>query len=176
MEVDDNAPPVRRVYDVETMISRLARDIARNLITVTEVRERYQLDDFEFDRLLKSPFFAVRFEEELAEWNAGTAKAGEQRVQAKSLTMIEESLPEIFALIHDKNQPMGAKIQALQWASNVAGLVKKDAPAGLDGRNASDRIRFNIFIDNKKVSFDKPIDEVPSKVIDGTATLVDKEV
>lgn len=156
--------------NIETMASRLAREIARNLVPLGTIKERYRIDEDDYQRLVGSTFFKLRLEEELELWGASTPKAINERITAKSATMIEESLPEIFDLIHDKKQPMAAKIEALKWASSVAGLIKKG-----EGREVGpgERVRFNIFIGEKQVSFEKSLEE--PKVIEGTAKLVHNE-
>jgi hypothetical protein len=163
MADDDNR------YAIETMASKLAREIARNLIPIGRIQERYHITEDEYQRIVGSNFFRLRLEEELELWNASTPKAIQERISAKSLTMIEESIPEVFELIHDKKQPMSAKIDALKWASSVAGLIKRDSgPA-----DSSERVRFNIYIGDKQQSFDKPID---APMIEGSSVLVDKEI
>jgi hypothetical protein len=150
------------------MVSRLAREIARDLIPIEEICERYKLSEDEYQRLIKHPMFARRFQEELDIWNASTPHAIGGRISAKTATMIEESLPEIYALIHDRNVPMAPKIEALKWASRVAGVGERENTQ----QTLGERVRFNIFIGDQKVSFDKEITD--AKTIEGSATLVDK--
>jgi hypothetical protein len=159
MADDDNR------YAIETLASKLAREIARNLVPLGRIQERYQIDETTYQSIVASHFFKHRLEEELDLWNASTPKAIQERISAKSLTMIEESLPEVWDLVHDKKQPMSAKIDALKWASSISGLIKKDTGPS----DASERVRFNIYIGDKQVSFDKPID---APVIEGSALLV----
>lgn len=170
MADDDNPrpdePPAREL-DLETMASKLAREVARNLIPINEIRERYHLTETEYQNLVKSQHFAVRFTEELDLWSASTPKAINERITAKAGVMIEESIPQVFELIHDPAQPMAAKIQALQWASSLAGFSKKEGVV----RDGGDKVRFNIYIGDKQVTFDKPIEPV---TIEGTAILTDK--
>lgn len=155
--------------NIETMASQLAREIARNLIPLSEIQERYRLDEDQYQRIVGSSYFRLRLEEEQDLWNASTPKAINERIQAKTGTMIEESLPEIFDLIHDRKQPMAAKIDALKWASSVAGLIKRSDQSG----GTAERVRFNIYIGEKQMAFDKPIADAP--VIDGTQLLLDKQ-
>jgi hypothetical protein len=151
--------------DPEVLCFQLAREIARNIIPVDEIKERLHLSEEDYQRLIKTPIFAIRLKEEVDTWSASTPKATSERIETKLGTMIEESIPEIYALIHDKHQPMSAKIAALQWATNIAGFGKRDnGPAAL-----GERVKFNIYIGDQKVSFDKAL-EAP--VIEGTSTLV----
>jgi len=164
--VDDFSPPE---INYELMVSRLAREIARDLVPIADICTRYKIDEDQYQRMIKHPMFAQRFQEELDIWNASTPRAITERIGAKAATMIEESLVEVYTLIHDRNVPMAAKVEALKWASRVAGIGEKDANQGQPG----DRVRFNIYIGEKKVSFDK--DVTPTKTIEGSAVLVDKD-
>lgn len=160
--------PAETPVNVELLASRLAREVARDLIPVGQICERYKIDDDTYERVIRHPIFHTRLQEELDIWNASTPRAITERISAKSATMIEESLIEVYELIHDKNQPMSAKIEALKWASKLAGVGEREAKDLLPG----ERIRFNIFIGDKKVSFEK---EPDPKVIEGAAVLVDKD-
>ena len=159
------APPM----NVELLASRLAREVARDLIPVDQICERYKIDDDTYQRILRHPMFQQRLQEELDIWNASTPRAITERISAKAATMIEESIIEVYELIHDKNQPMSAKIEALKWASKLAGVGEREAKDLLPG----ERVRFNIFIGDRKVSFDKQIED--AKVIEGAAILTDKD-
>jgi hypothetical protein len=154
--------------NIETMASQLAREIARNLIPLGEIQQRYRIDEDDYQRIVGSNFFKQRLDEELELWNASTPKAIGERISAKTATMIEESIPEVFELIHDKKQPMAAKIDALKWAANMSGLIKRDS-----GAATGERVRFNIYIGEKQVNIDKPLIETP--LIEGTQVLLDKQ-
>jgi ribosomal protein L7/L12 len=160
--------PVETPVNVELLASRLAREIARDLIPIDQICERYKIDDDIYQRILRHPLFQQRLQEETDIWNASTPRAITERISAKAATMIEESLIEVYELVHDKNQPMSAKIEALKWASKLAGVGEREAKDMLPG----ERIRFNIFIGDKKVSLEK---EVVPTTIEGSAVLIDKD-
>ena len=155
-------------YAIETMASKLAREIARDLIPLGRILEHYKIDEDTYQRIVGSSFFRVRLEEEQALWGGSDPKQIQERIVAKNLTMIEESIPEVWDLIHDKKQPMSEKINALKWASSVSGLIKRDSGQG----DASERVRFNIYIGDKQQSFDKTVD---TKTIEGAAVLIKNE-
>lgn len=159
----------------EVLVSRIAREIARNLVPIETICERYRLSDDDYQRILRSPIFQSRLQEELEIWSASTPKAIVDRIQAKAATMIEESLVEVYDLIHDKAQPMAAKISALAWATKMAGVgeVRDLGPPGVSSGTGSG-INFNIFIGDKKVTFTQSA-EPNTKTIEGSAVLVDKE-
>jgi ribosomal protein L7/L12 len=160
--------PVETPVNVELLASRLAREIARDLIPLDQICERYSVDEETYQRILRHPLFQQRLQEETDIWNASTPRAITERISAKAATMIEESLIEVYELVHDKNQPMSAKIEALKWASKLAGVGEREAKDMLPG----ERVRFNIYIGDKKVSLEK---EVVPTTIEGSAILVDKD-
>jgi ribosomal protein L7/L12 len=165
----DENNPAETPVNVELLASRLAREIARDLIPVDQICERYKVDDDTYQRILRHPMFQQRLQEELDIWNASTPRAITERISAKAATMIEESMVEVYQLIHDKAQPMSAKIDALKWASRLAGVGEREAKDLLPG----ERVRFNIYIGDKKISFE-PEPTQPA-TIEGTAVLVDKD-
>ena len=145
----------------DAVISRVAREIARDIYPPNEIRSKYKLSEQEFDRVLTSSFFQIRLREELDLWNASDAKSIAMRIGVKAATMVEECLLEVYALVHDKTQPMAPKIAALQWASKLAGVGEnpsvRDTAIG-----PGDRIKFNIVINNQRVSFDQSADLPPT--------------
>lgn len=162
MADDDNR------YAIETMASKLAREIARDLIPLDRILQQYKIDEDTYQSIIGSHFFRVRLEEEQALWGGSDPRSIQERIVAKNLTMIEESIPEVWDLIHDKKQPMSEKINALKWASSVSGLVKRDSSTP----DAGEKVRFNIYIGDKPQSFEKMVD---AKTIEGAAVLIDKQ-
>jgi len=166
---DTKEPEVPALPINDVLISRLARDLARNLFPQKQIRESYKLSVDDLEKIMDTPYFQTRFAEELELWSAADAKSVLTRISAKSATLIEDSLIEAYKLVHDRTQPLAAKVELLKWAARMAGAgenpnVKQDD---------SERVRFNIFIDNKKVVFEK--EPLPPTVIEGSATLVDKD-
>lgn len=155
----------------DAMISRVAREIARDIYPPQEIRVRYKLTEEEFDRITTSSFFQIRLKEEVELWNATDPMAIARRIGTKSATMVEECLVEVYALIHDRTQPMAPKIAALQWASRLAGFT--DNPSVKNSADQQDRIKFNIIINNQRVSFEEPNDRPP--IIEGAIRLEDKD-
>lgn len=162
---DDYPEPV----NYELVVSRLAREIARDIVPLEDICERYKISEAQYQKIIKHPIFAQRLQEELDIWNASTPKAKAERIGAKTATLIEESLPEVFRLIHDRSVPMAGKVEALKWAGRMAGIGEKD----VTGQTLGERVRFNIYIGDQKVSFEK--DAETSKVIEGSSVLVDKD-
>jgi hypothetical protein len=161
--------------DNEVLASRIAREVARDLSPVDMIREKFGLTEDDYSRLINSPIFKVRLEEELAVWNASDALSIAERIKAKTGTMIEESLPEVFEWLHDRSQPIAGKVRALEWASRVSGLDESERlgalPPGVVSGGGSG-INFNIFIGGEKQSFSQPATQ--PQIIEGEVVLNDK--
>ena len=161
---DENQPPV----NTELLASRLAREVARDPVPIEQICERYQIDDEQYQRIIHHPMFQQRLQEELDIWNASTPRAITERISAKAATMIEESIVEVYELIHDKNQPMVAKVKALEWASRLAGVGQQESKDLLPG----ERVNFHIYIGDKKIELEKTVHPT---TIEGSAVLIDKD-
>jgi hypothetical protein len=142
----------------DTLISQLARELARNLYPNSNIREQFKLTIEEFDEVLDTPFFQARLAEEVTMWN-DPANA-EVRIKAKSATMIEEMMPEFYALVHDRTQPMAAKVQALREFVRMAGIENNP---NINGGTEGDRkVKITINIDGKALTYEKE----QAKVVD----------
>lgn len=146
----------------EFTISRLARDVARNLIPLDQILKSSQISPSQYEQVVAHPFFRSRLEEELNAWNGDVRT----RVQAKAATLIEESLDEIFLLVHDRAVPLNHKIDALKFAARLAAMEDgaKEGPG--------DRVVININLgDDRKLTFDKEVLPEP-KTIEGVVEVV----
>jgi hypothetical protein len=145
----------------EVLISQLARETARDLLPADAVLKRFKLDTQTYERILDLPFFQRRLEEELAVWNGSDSGSIKARVAAKAATVIEESLVEVFDLIHDKSQPLSGKVEALKFAARLASMGEGNSV------DTTERIVFNISIGNEKLRFETQRED--PKVIEGEA-------
>ena len=136
----------------DVLISRMAREVARNLVPITRIKTIYKLTQDQFDQVVSTPFFQMRLLEEQAIWNASDANSGVKRISAKSATMVEESLPELYRLIHDQLQPMTAKIDALKNLARWAGIGEN---ANVKGSADDAKVRITINVGGQKMEFDK---------------------
>ena len=164
--------PVNR----ELLVSRIAREVARNLVPIEMICERYGLSNEDYQDIIRHPMFETRLLEEQEVWGSSTSSSVHERIKAKTGTMIEESLLEVYDMIHDKSQPMASKIRALEWASEMAGFKETVAlgnlPAGVVS-NSGSGVHFNIYIGGEKQAFAQSAAQ--PKVVEGEAVLVDKE-
>jgi hypothetical protein len=148
-----------RLNDSE--ISRLAREIARDIKPINEILEVFRLSADEFDKISETKFFQVRLAEEIQLWNASDPLSVAKRIETKAATMVEDCLLEVYALIHDPNQPMQAKVEALKWAARMAGMGENSAKA-----DSSGGVKITINVGGKALEFEK--EKLPRDVTKAT--------
>jgi len=150
--------PEAKLNDV--MISRLAREIARDILPLDEILKTYKLSTGDFDQIAEMPYFQQRLNEETALWSASDPVSIAKRIEAKAATMIEDCLVEVYRLIHDPEQPMNAKIEGLKWAARMAGLGENAQKTGEAGG-----VKITINVGGKALEFDKER-ALPQRVTD----------
>ena len=147
-----------RTVVTELTISRLARDIARDIVPIPDILKTHHLTVQQYDEILNSKIFQARLEEEVASWAAN----GRERIAAKAMAIVEEGLLELFDLIHDRTQPMAAKIEALKFTAKLASMEQ-----GAVAVDDNEKIVFNITINGQRKTFE---DRPEPKVIDAEVT------
>jgi hypothetical protein len=133
-------------------VSRLAREVARDIKSIKEILTQFQLDESQFEQITDSKFFQVRLAEEVQLWTASDPLSIAKRIETKAATLVEDCLLEVYGLIHDRNQPMAAKVEALKWAARMAGMGEA---AGVRGGNSDGQVKITINIAGKNLEFDK---------------------
>lgn len=106
-------------FDDVTML-KLAREIAMDIRPIESILETHEVGGDEWDLIQKSEVFQRYLRSSVEEWASAT-NAGE-RVRVKSLAMVEESLPEFFARLHDSRETLPAKTELLKTIARFAGV------------------------------------------------------
>jgi hypothetical protein len=150
-------------------ITRLAREIARDLRPLEQVLDTAGIDLDGFDRIQRSEVFQSRLIEEAQIWSGSTKTTLRDRVSTKAAMAIEGLLEEAVTIVKDKDIPGAARVQALQFIAKLGQLG--DAATTKD--DGSGRVMINIIVGGKKISFDK---ETEPQVIEGEVTDVTSEV
>jgi hypothetical protein len=152
--------PERVLTEVD--VSRLAREISRNLKPLALTLDQLQITNEQWDRVQNNPIFQQRLVEEAAIWSASTKKSIEDRISTKAAVMIEELLIDAVGMVQNPDLPGVARVQSLQFLANMAKLGDKAVRD--DG---SGRVQININIGPRTLSFDKETTEPVT--IEGTA-------
>lgn len=148
------------VYD-EAKLVKLAREIAMGIEDIPEILFRHSLTQRELDELNQIPTFQRMLASEVAAWASATNT--QERVRVKAGALLEEYLPELYSRLNDRNEPLMAKIKAMELIAKMAGLGDRDIPAmGTPGDKV--QVIINLGSDTK-LQYEK---RLPSKVIDVT--------
>ena len=146
------------VYD-DMKLVKLAREIAMGIKDLPDVLFDNGLIQADFEQIQRLPHFNKMLAAEIAAW--GSAVNTQERVKLKAGAMIEEYLPELYARLNDRDEPMMGKIKAMELVSKLAGFGATDIPvAGSPG----DRVQviINLGADHR-LEYQKTL---PHKVIE----------
>lgn len=149
----------------EVDISRLAREISRNLKPLALTLEQLQISSEQWDRVQNNPIFQQRIAEEAAIWSASTKKSIEDRISTKAAVMIEELLIDAVGMVQNPDLPGSARVQSLEFLASMAKLGDK-----MTKDDGSGRVQININIGGQRVQFDKETTEPVT--IEGSAETV----
>lgn len=149
----------------EVDISRLAREIARNLKPLELILEAHGIEADAWDRIKSLDIFNVRLAEEAAVWSATTKDNLRNRIATKAAVAVEECLGEAITMVGNPAIGGEARIKALQFLAKMGQLDVAQATKD-DG---SGRVTINILLGGRKLSFDKETNE--PKTIEGEAVL-----
>lgn len=143
-------------------IMRLAREVSRQLKPLEIVLEEMHITSDQFERLKDNPLFHFHLTEEAGLWAATTKENLRNRIAVKAAFAVDELMKEAIDLVQDKKLGGEARIKALQFLAKLGQLG--EGPMTKD--DGSGRVSINIFLGNRKLSFDK--DNQP-RIIDGEA-------
>jgi hypothetical protein len=149
------APIVKRTEITEIDISRLAREIARNLKPLELVLEQNGIDSEQWEKIKNNDIFHVRMIEEAAVWSATTKDNLRHRIATKAAVAVEELLVQAIGMVSDPRMGGEARVKALQFLAKLGQLDSNTATKD-DG---SGRVTINILLGGKKLSFDKETQE-----------------
>lgn len=132
------SPPARPVdpCDIllgnDTLLSRLATEIARDLYPIEQVLACYSITQDQYrDQICDHPAFMTFYAEARSIWGAATSAP--QRVALKSGILFEQWLEEADKLLHDPNSPMADKVKLGSYLSRLAGFENVNPPPARDG-------------------------------------------
>ncbi len=142
----------------------LARELAMDIHEPVDILKRLNISEDEWHRISSNPVFKTMVSQEMEVW--GSALNTKERIEVKTLTIIEDTLLEFSARLHDKNEPLSAKVELFKALQRGVGIGQKELVAG----GQSERVRIVI-----NMGADKQLEvsgELPPKVIDAQAVEV----
>lgn len=144
---------------LEQKLVALAREIAFDLKPLSQILKELSITGEQYNTIAASPLFKHILSQEIANW--GSALNSQERVKLKTQHMIELSLEEFFARLHDPKEPLSAKVELAKLIAKLGGMdqTKQEATTG-----ERFQVTINLGADQKLV-IDKPA--ATHKVIEG---------
>lgn len=146
-------PPIG--MDADAKFLRLSREIAMDIHPLEEILKRAEVSPAQWEFVRVNKRFQDLLAQQIEAWNSATNT--QERVRIKSLSFVEEALPEFFSRAHDKNESLNSKVEILKTVSKFAGLDR----SGSDGVDLGTRFSVTINLGTQTVKIDK---ELPSGV------------
>ena len=143
----------------ELTLVKLAREIAKDIHPIESILERAGIDARLWQDISERPRFLALLQSEIEAWQGAGNTA--ERTKLKSMSMIEEALPEFFERMHDPREPLIAKAKVFELVSKVAGAFASEKEIGGGGEGV--KITINLGGDSK-LTFEK---DVTPQVIEG---------
>lgn len=142
--------------DLGDLKASIVAELAAELSGPEDIRKRYGLSKLQWDLLRKNPVFRGMLREALVTWR-GSLAAG-ARITKKAEIMLEDTLPDLYAIIRSDATPSSERIKGVQTLADLAGRsAKTQAPApGAGQQGFSLVIKFG---DDKNVTIDGKANE-----------------
>lgn len=122
----------------ETRLRSLARELAMDILPRETILANHDIDHEEWSRIAELPAFASMYRDAVATW--ASAMNTRERIEAKTLSVIEMSLEEMFARLHDPKELLSSKVALFVALQKGSGIGTREAVV------SDDRARVSITI------------------------------
>lgn len=127
--------------DLSHLNAHIAAELAAGLSDAATIRERYGISQAQWDTLRKTPAFRNMLAEALQKLQ-GDLNAG-KRITIKSEIALEDSIPVLYEIAHDKDAQSSARVDAVKTMAALAGRNAKEGQGGASGPGFSININFS---------------------------------
>ena len=111
--------------------SRLAVEIAVQIRPIPEILVQYGLSRGDLARKLKDPMFRDMVKSAKSLWNSDLSV--KERIRLKSQILVEDSILEIFSILHNRDNAIPARLDAFKQLARVAEVEQPDRGKGDTG-------------------------------------------
>lgn len=111
--------------------SRLAVELAVQLRPTSEILQTYGISRQDLIRKFKDPMFKDMVKQAKSLWKSDLSV--KERIRLKSQVLVEDSLLEIFSMIHNPENALPAKLDAFKQLARVAEVEQPDRKQGDTG-------------------------------------------
>jgi hypothetical protein len=128
----------------DVTLLKLAREIAMDIRPLEDLLASLEISAENWGIIQSLPTFQTYLRGAVEEWQSATNT--QERVRLKSLSFVEEALPEFFARAHDPKESLAAKTEVLKAVAKFAG-VGGMADAAVSGEKLT--VTINLGADNQ---------------------------
>lgn len=104
----------------DVVMLKLAREIAMDIKPLEDILSTHGIDQSQWLTITETHRFQGYLRGAIEEWQSATNTA--ERVRLKSLSFVEEALPEFYARAHDPKESLAAKTEVLKTVAKFAGV------------------------------------------------------
>lgn len=108
----------------ERRIRSIANEIAMDLLEINDILKNHDVSQNEWLRLATNPLFNEMVAAYRSEWSS--AKNTRERVDLKTLLLVESGLETMHALMNDPREPANARVEVFKSLQRGAGIGKND--------------------------------------------------
>ncbi len=112
----------------DAILLRLAREIAMDIRPIQDILGTYEIDESKWQLIQQNHTFKGYLRGAIEVWASATNT--QERVRVKALAMVEESLAEFYARMHDADEALQHKTEVLKTITKLAGLETKAGEGG----------------------------------------------
>lgn len=116
--------------DSDNVQARLAYELAAKLRPAKDVFDQFGVSPAEAKALMANPQFQALYKEARAIWNS--TDGTKSRIRAKAAMLVEDSLIEMYRMVHSVDTAPPAKIDAFKQIVAVADMAPKKE-GGVEG-------------------------------------------
>ena len=114
----------------ELLTTALAYDVASKLITLDDIRTKYELSAAQLRKLTATPEFRKLYKEAKVLWESDP----EARIRAKAQAAVEDGLLPVHSILHNTEFAPLARMEAFKQLSNLANMGPKRDESTAGGR------------------------------------------
>lgn len=116
------------------------------------ILKSHEISTAQWETLQVNPRFQRVLQSEIEAWNSAANTA--ERVKLKSLSFVEEALPEFYARAHDPRETLTAKVEVLKTIGRFAGVGITGTDTAAVGERFS--VTINLGADTLKIEKSQP--------------------
>lgn len=124
----------------EARLRAIARELAMSILEPAAIFKGHGVTEDEWRRMARMPQFLAMMQEELAVWNSTMSMR--ERVDTKTLSLVEQVLPTMYRYLHDPKFGDTAKVNLFIALQKGAGIGVKEAVT--PGVNPGERVQITI--------------------------------